>query len=210
MFGAIMMGGRAPTGIGAGTANAGSNSNINNFVITLPTLEVGSLAVVVCTFQNTTGTVTATAGWTQRQNANNGTGMRLVVFDRIIDGTEGSTITINCPTACTGYCYLFEVTNPGTRNYSTPSTSSTSNITFSGPTLSSADRFWFKVCGSRDTAGGNITAPSGYTTLKNFNANQVVHFTGYERKVGTTITAGDAIHSVANSNVSGVFTIDVI
>lgn len=189
----------APTGTAFG-------ANSTSWVVTLPATTSGRLRLIYIASDGT-GTPTTPTGYTLVRTFAS-TASRLTVFGRVLDGSEGATLTITMPNE-SGYVYVEDYTGHGVTTVSTDvkangdatGTSTAPNALSMDP--GSAQDWLYKAVYSQDTGTPRATAaPAGYSNLSTNGAGGSTGANiGMAEKAGTAQQAEDAGAFTANTSV---------
>lgn len=130
-------------------------------VVSLPTVNIGDLAVVVLATNGNTHT--ATAGWTEVLDNES-----VVVYSRVIDGTEGGQMTVTSSASTESVWYVYQIA-AGSFDPVTPIAAATSlnSATQDPPNLAFGwtDKTLVLAAIAGDTASSPITFTSGPSNL---------------------------------------------
>lgn len=154
--------------------------SVSSATIRRGTGAVGDLEFVVLTYKNTTGYVSDPSGytkWTENVGSGTSANLRVSLFYRTIDGTEGDTISLSFPANCVdGEAYIYTI--PGTA-YPLSVTSQVDNTTGdnvigmtspSVPVTNSPGALWLAGGIMHRNDGTGATASTGYTLNMGGNA----------------------------------------
>lgn len=149
------------------------NTAGTSHVVSLPALNTnGNLVLVLIDKGSTAGTFNALAGWTELLDENLGNG--IAILYRVVDGTEGATITLTHTTSTKGAYIVYEISgaeNPATQapQLSTVATgtSNAPNPSTCTPTGGAKDYLWIAMFGSAgeeaDDDTWSNTSPTNFT-----------------------------------------------
>lgn len=146
-----------------------TNATSVSHITTLPALTVGRKFILVMTNANAAVTTTMPAGWTRVTPS---ASLFIHVWERVVDGTEGASVTVTSSTAQKSDQAIYEVSNySGTAEVGTEATGT--NTTPDPPAVTpswGADSAMVLALYCNNTATAPASAPSGYSNLSSVNA----------------------------------------
>ena len=154
------------------------NTAGTSHVISLPALNTnGNLVLILIDKGSTSGTFNALAGWNEILDENLGNG--IAILWRVVDGTEGATVTLTHSTSTRGAYIVYEISGAESPSVQPPELSTVATGTSTGPDPSTCtptggakDYLWIAMFGCAGEEADDDTwcnsapsTPSAFGTL---------------------------------------------
>jgi len=152
-----------------------TSATITSFDIPKPTgTAVGDVLVAVIGFTPNTVTITTPSGWSYVRDDAGAANCRMYLFTRVVDGSEGATISFATSAACAGISTMFRIAGANTTTPINVSGATVTNATdpvAPSITTTTANCLIVCACVQANLTNADYTAPANYTEQSDLNGN---------------------------------------